>query len=138
MISAITNKGSVRFMVYDDTMTQQKLIDFMRRLIADADRKVFLILDNLKVHHGKTVAAWLAVNKDRIELFFLPPYSPEINPDEYLNHALKMCVHSGKHPRTKKDLRHKIHSYMRHLQHANSCVRAFFCHKKLAYLLATV
>ena len=138
MISAITNKGSVRFMVYDDTMTQQKLIDFMRRLIADAERKVFFILDNLRVHHGKMVAAWLAQHKDKIEVFFLPPYSPEINPDEYLNHALKLDIHSGEHPRTKKDLRHKIHSYMRHLQHAKPCVRAFFCHKKLAYLIATV
>jgi len=75
MISAINNKGSVRFVVYDDTMTQQKLLDFMRRLVADSPRKVFLILDNLRVHNGKIVAAWLKKNKDEIEIFFLPPYS---------------------------------------------------------------
>ena len=138
MISAINNKGSVRFMVYDENMTQQKFIDFMKRLIAENERKVFFIVDNLRVHHGKIVAAWLEEHKAQIEIFFLPPYSPEINPDEYLNHALKLRVHSGEHPRTKKDLKHKIHSFMRHLQHASHCVRAFFCHEKLNYLLATV
>lgn len=138
MISAINNQGSVRFMVYDDTMTQQKFIDFMRRLIAEAKRKVFFIVDNLRVHHGKIVGAWLENHKEQIEVFFLPPYSPEINPDEYLNHALKLSVHSGDHPWTKKDLKHKIHSFMRRLQHAPSCVRAFFSHKKLSFLVATV
>jgi len=59
MISAITNQGSSRFMVYEKTMNQQLLIDFMRRLIRDSERKVFFILDNLRVHHGKIVAKWL-------------------------------------------------------------------------------
>ena len=133
MISAITNYGSVRFMIYDKTMNQQLLLDFMKRLIRDAPRKVFLILDNLRVHHGKIVAKWLAENKDKIEVFFLPPYSPEINPDEYLNHALKLDVHSGKLPRSKKDIRHKVHSFMRRLQQRKDWVSAFFYHKKLVY-----
>jgi transposase len=134
MISAITNQGSVRFMVYDGTMTQGKLLDFMSRLIRDAHRKVFLILDNLRVHHGKIVAAWLARNKDKIEVFFLPPYAPEINPDEYLNHSLKRDVHSGNLPKTKNDMKHKIHSFMRRLQHRKDSVKAFFRHPNVAYL----
>lgn len=138
MISAITNKGSVRFMVYEQAMTQQKLIDFMQRLITNASRKIFFILDNLRVHHGKIVAAWLERHKDKIEVFYLPPYSPEINPDEYLNHALKMDVHSGKHPRNKKDITHKIQSFMRRLQHNKQRVVAFFQHKNLHYIRATV
>ena len=138
MISAITNKGVLRFMVYADTMTQQKLIDFMRRLVADSNRKVFFILDNLRVHHGKMVVAWLEKHKSEIEVFFLPPYSPELNPPEYLNHALKLDVHSGEHPRTLPDLKHKIHSFMRRLQHNSVRVQSFFKHKKLDYLLPTV
>mgnify|MGYP001964493691 CR=1 FL=1 len=63
------------------------LIDFMKRLIRDAKRKVFLILDNLKVHHAKVVKAWLEDHQDEIEVFYLPPYSPELNPDEYLSCA---------------------------------------------------
>jgi transposase len=135
MISAITNKGSVRFMVYEETMTQQVLLDFLKRLVKDAPRKVFLILDNLRVHHGKIVAAWLKDNHDKIEVFFLPPYAPEINPDEYLNHALKLDVHSGTHPRTQKDIRHKVHSFMRRLQHRKEKVSAFFRHGPLSYCL---
>lgn len=135
MISAITNQGSARFMVYEQTMTQQLLIDFMRRLINDANRKVFLILDNLRVHHGKIAAKWLEENKDKIEVFFVPPYAPEINPDEYLNHALKRDVHSGNLPRTTKEITHKIHSFMRRLQHNKECVSAFFKHKNVSYIL---
>ena len=135
MIAAINNKGSVRFMVYEQAMTQQKLLDFMRRLVSDAPRKVFLILDHLRVHHGKIVTAWLAENKDKIEVFFLPPYSPELNPDEYLNHALKRDVHSGDLPRTKTEIRHKIHSFMRRLQHKKDRVSAFFLHPNVSYCL---
>jgi transposase len=138
MISAITNKGSVRFMVFDDKMTQKRLIEFMRRLVADSPRKVFLILDNLRVHHGKLVRGWLDKNRDKIEVFYLPPYSPELNPDEYLNNALKTDVHAGNHPRTNKDLKHRIHSFMRRLQHNKMSVQAFFQHQKLEFLIATI
>jgi transposase len=134
MVSAITNQGHARFMVYDGSMNQRLLLDFMRRLISESDRKVFLILDNLRVHHGKSVAAWLEKHKDEIEVFFLPPYAPESNPDEYLNHALKRDVHSGDLPRSSKDIRHKIHSFMRRLQHNSSCVSAFFNHKAVSYI----
>ena len=138
MISAITNQGHVRFMVYDGTMNQKRLLVFLRRMVADSRRKVFLILDNLRVHHGKLVVAWLDKHKDKIEVFFLPPYAPESNPDEYLNHALKCDVHSGDLPRNKKDIKHKIQSYMRRLQHKKAKVVAFFQHKNLAYIVATV
>ena len=100
MISAISSQGSVRFMVYQDAMNQQRLIRFMERLMRTSEQKVFLILDNLKVHHGKFAAAWLKKNKEKMEVFFLPPYAPEYNPDEYLNHALKISVHSGQLPYT--------------------------------------
>ena len=135
MISAITNQGHVRFMVYEEAMNQQILIDYFKRLTAESNRKIFFIMDNLRVHHGKIVAAWLEEHKDEIEVFFLPTYAPEINPDEYLNHALKLSVHSGDLPQTKKVIKHKIHSFMRRLQHRKEKVKAFFNHKKLIYCL---
>ena len=61
--------------LYKDNMNTEKLIDFMTRLIADSKKKVFLVLDNLRVHHAKLVQSWVEEHKDRIELFFLPPYS---------------------------------------------------------------
>ena len=104
-------------MIYQDTMKQQWLIQFMERLIRASKQKVFLILDNLKVHHGKLAASWLEKHKDKIEVFFLPPYAPEYNPDEYLNHALKLSIYSGQLPYTVEDISHKIQSFMRKLQH---------------------
>ncbi|MDR1067415.1 MAG: IS630 family transposase [Clostridiales bacterium] len=134
MISAITNQGHVRFMVYQETMNQRLSLDFLRRLVAESERKAFLILDNLRVHHGKIVSAWLEKHKNEIELFFPPPYAPESNPDEYLNHALKLDVHSGDLPRDRKDITHKIHSFMRRLQHHTERVTAFFRHNAVSYV----
>ena len=108
MLSAVNSQGKVRFMIYQDIMNQQRLIRFMERLIRVSKQKVFLILDNLKVHHGKLAASWLEKHKDKIEVFFLPPYAPEYNPDEYLNHALKISVHTGQQPYTREDLCYKI------------------------------
>ena len=134
MISAISGQGKVRYMVYQDTMDQQRLIQFMEQLIRASAQKVFLILDNLRVHHGKLVAAWLEKHVEKIEVFFLPPYAPEYNPDEYLNHALKISVHSGELPYTVEDISHKIRSFMRTLQHHPVNVSNFFHHPSLSYL----
>ena len=134
MISAISSQGKVRFMVYQDTMNQQRLIRFMQRLVRASEQKVFLILDNLKVHHGKLAAAWLEKHKDKIEVFFLPPYAPEYNPDEYLNHALKIFIHSGQLPYTVEEISLKIQSFMRKLQHQPQFVSNFFRSPMLSYL----
>ena len=134
MMSAITNKGKIRFMMFEGSMNQRRLIEFMRRMIADVRAKIFLFLDNLSSHHGKLVSAWLEKHKARIKVFFLPPYSPELNPDEYFNHALKLDVHLGVAPRTKIDIKHKAQSFVRRLQHDVSKVKAFFRHPNVAYL----
>lgn len=134
MLSAISSQGNVRFMVYQDSMDQRRLIQFMQRLISTSERKVFLILDNLRVHHGKLVSSWLEKHKAQMEVFFLPPYAPEYNPDEYLNHALKLSVHTGNLPYTAQDISHNIHSFMRRLQHNPSLVSRFFLHPRLFYL----
>ena len=105
LISSVTNQGKVRFMVYKDKMNSDTLIKFMTRLINDSDKKIFLILDNLKVHHSYIVKDWVKAHEDEIELFFLPSYSPELNPDEYLNCDLKEGVHSGVPARTENDLK---------------------------------
>jgi transposase len=133
MISAITNQGKVRFMMYRDAMNSELLIKFMTRLIKDAGRKVFLILDNLRVHHGKNVKQWLGEHKDQIEVFYLPSYSPELNPDEYLNSNLKTKVHSGIPIRSWKDLEMKTRSFMRTLMKRPAHVRSYFKHSKVDY-----
>lgn len=133
LISSVTNQGTVRFMIYDGTMNSQMMIKFMKRLIKDADRKVYLILDNLRVHHSKIVKDWVAMHDDQIALFFLPSYSPELNPDEYLNCDLKDGVHTGPVARNKKQLKHKTLSHLRKLQKLPKRVMKYFKHPKIAY-----
>ncbi len=107
MISAITNQGTVRFMLYESTMTAKVLKKFLRALIESTPGQVFLILDNLRVHHAKVVKRWLERKtvKRYLEVFFLPAYSPELNPDEYLHCDLKGMVHSGAAARSVSDLK---------------------------------
>jgi transposase len=133
MISAISNNGRVRFMLYRKTMTAKMLIEFMGRLIKDAGRKVILILDNLRVHHSKAVKEWLAAHKTQIEVYHLPSYSPELNPDEYLNVALKEKIHRGLRVRNVEGLTYKVRSFMRKLSRRPQSVVNFFKHPKALY-----
>jgi transposase len=94
---------------------------------------VFLILDNLKVHHSELVRKWLEKHKDKIEVFYLPSYSPELNPDEYLNNSLKGRVHSGVRAQNAKQLESKARNHMRHLQNRPCKVKKFFEHPCATY-----
>jgi len=133
MISTVTNQGKVRFMIYRDSMNAKRLIKFLKQLIKSADKKVFLVLDNLRVHHSKPVKEWLAEHTEEIEVFFLPAYSPELNPDEYLNCDLKAGVHSKPPARDIGTLKKKVKSHMMKLQKTPRRVRKYFEHQKLAY-----
>ncbi|MBE0642560.1 MAG: transposase [Bacteroidetes bacterium] len=96
-------------------------------------RKIFLILDNLKVHHAKIVKAWLAGREHEIELFYLPSYSPELNPDEYLNCDLKAGVHSKPPIRDKNNLKAAVSSHMHKLQKTPERVAKYFQHPYIRY-----
>jgi len=133
LISTVTNQGKVRFMVYRDTMTAQTMIRFMRRLTKDVGRKVFLIVDNLRVHHSKLVRQWLEEHREQIEVFYLPSYSPELNPDEYLNCDLKVGVHTGVPATSKSELARKAIGHLRMLQKRPARVAKYFKHPKIAY-----
>jgi transposase len=133
MISAITNQGKVRFRIFEGSMNADVLIEFMMRLLKDAKRKVYLILDNLRVHHAKPVKEWLEKHKKMIQVFYLPAYSPELNPDEYLNCDLKAGVHSGLPARSKEQLKQKTSKHMRMLQRKPHRVRKYFKHEKISY-----
>lgn len=135
MISSITNRGKVRFMLYEDKMNSKKFISFMKRLIKDSDRKILFIVDNLRVHHAVIVREWLEQIeiKEKIELFFLPPYSPELNPDEYLNCDVKANANSKKMPKTKGDLKRNLRGQMKLLQKRPERVMSYFNNKNIQY-----
>src|SRR5436305_5418469 len=126
MISTLTNLGTLRFMIFEGALTAVIFLTFLQRLVRDAPRKVFLIVDDLRVHRAKLVTAWVQANKDRLELFYLPPYAPEFNPDEFMHNDLKQAIARGRIPKDKAAMKSGLHSYMHSLQRRRSKVRAFF------------
>ena len=136
MISTITNRGKLRFMVYRRGLKIATFIKFLRRLIRCTDRKVFLILDNLQVHRAKKVRAWVAERNEQIELFCLPPYCPELNPDEYLNNTVKAQLRKQPAPRSQDQLQGNLRSRMRSNQRRPHLIRSLFDHPSVKYAAA--
>jgi transposase len=126
MISCLTNRGKLRFMIYEGALNTTIFLNFLRRLIRETERKLFVIVDNLPVHRARRVTAWVQDHADRIELVYLPPYAPEHNPDEFLNNDLKQAMTRRRTPRDKAALKSGLTSYMRNLQRCPATVRAFF------------
>ena len=133
MIATVTNQGKTRWMIIDEVFNADKLIEFLAALIKDAGRKVFLILDNLRVHHSKLVKAWVAERPDQIELFYLPSYSPQLNPEERLNADLKQAMGKRVPVRTKAKLREAASSHMTSLEQNPERVISYFQDKRVKY-----
>ena len=133
MISTVTKLGKIRFMFYEGSMNYQQLIKFMRRLIKDTDKKVYLILDNLRVHHAKKVKEWVNQKSESIELHYLPSYSTDLNPDEYLNRDLKAEL--SRRPSGRKDghFKSQAQTEMRRLQKSPARVRKYFHGSSIKY-----
>jgi transposase len=136
MLSAISNKGKLRFTITNESVNMDILIDFMKRLIKDTGRKVLLILDNLRVHHSKKVTAWLGEHQQEIELFYLPPYSPEYNPDEYLNSDLKREMSKRPIPKSEKELGSNARSVLKKTQKNPARVKSYFGSRFTKYACA--
>jgi transposase len=136
MISSITNRGKLRFMVYEQNMDADLFVTFLERLIESSEKKIFLILDNLRVHHSKIVKAWAEEHQSQIELFYLPAYSPDLNPDEYLNNDFKRNVNKEHIPVNKKELAANTENFMSMLCDNPERVANYFKHEKIAYAAA--
>jgi transposase len=133
VISTVTNKGTMRWKIFNGALNSDILIDFMKRLVRDAGRKVYLILDNLRVHHSKPVQAWLAEHRHSIEVFYLPSYSPELNPDEMANADLKQAVTKLAPARSKLQLLKATSKHLRSVQRQPERIRRYFEHKPVHY-----
>lgn len=133
MIATVTNQGKTRWMIIDQAFNADKLIEFLQALIKDANKKVFLIVDNLRVHHAKPVKAWCADHADKIEMFYLPSYSPELNPEERLNADLKQAMGKKVPVRTKTKLRKAVNEHMVDLEKSPDRVKRFFQDKLVKY-----
>jgi len=133
MMSTITNQGKVRWMIYTGRMTAALFIVFLTRLLRRAERKIFLIVDNLSVHEAAAVEAWLEDKKDRLEIFYLPKYSPELNPDEYLNCDVKNGVNRQGLPKDREELSDHLKTFMHRLANLPGRIASYFQHKCIQY-----
>jgi transposase len=134
MLSAISNAGRLRFRLFTGSFTAAVFIDFLRRLLRDcAGRKVHLIVDGHPVHRAKAVSAWVARHGERIQLHFLPGYSPELNPVELLNQDLKANAAGRRRARSAAELTKELRSYLRRRQRQPEVVARFFMHPHTCY-----
>ena len=133
LLSAVTNKGELRWMVVDGAVNAPTLIRFLERLVREARRKVFLILDRLKVHRARLTRDWLAEHRAEIEVFLLPSYSPELNPDEGVHADLKQAVPRKAPARSQQQLKRAAIGHMRSLSKRPQRIRAIFQHQQFRY-----
>lgn len=135
MLSAVNALGQFRFMTVESRVTASVFRDFLRRLITGMDRKIFLIVDGHPTHKAKLVRQFVEDHADQIELFFLPPYSPELNPDELAWAHVKIKVAKAT-AQTKAELKAMVDRVMHQLQKMPAIVAGFFRTPTCAYASA--
>jgi len=133
MISSITNRGRLNFMVFKKRFRSDVFTDFLRRLVRQSKRKVFLIVDSHPVHRSRKVKKWLEKNNHHIHLFFLPSYSPELNPDEVLNQDVKSNAVGRRRASNQQELISNVRKYLRSRQRQPRIVRQYFKEKYVRY-----
>jgi len=133
MISALTNRGKLAFMVFEGRFNTPVFLTFLRRLIRHSKRKAFLIIDSHSVHISAAVARWADRHSGKIRLFFLPGYSPELNPDELLNQDVKTNAVGRKRPRDKVELIRNVRHFLRSTQRQPRKVRNYFHKDEVRY-----
>ena len=133
LISAVTDRGELRWMVVDGAVNAPTFIRFLQRLVRDARRKAFLILDRLKAHRAGLTRDRLAAHRSEIEAHHLPAYSPELNPDEGVNADLKQAVPRKAPARSRQQLKRAAISHMRSLSKRPERVRSIFQHQQFRY-----
>jgi transposase len=133
MMSAITNRGKVAFRVFKGRFVTAVMIDFLRRLSRQAPRKAFLIVDGHPVHRSRKVRQWVDRRRHEIEMFFLPSYSPELNPDELLNQDVKSNALGRRRPQDQQEMISDIRSYLRSTQRRPDIIRNYFQEEHVRY-----
>ena len=136
MISAITNQGQLNFMVFKENFNANVFLDFLKRLVKHSKAKVFLIVDNHRSHRAKKVQKWLEKNKKYIRLFFLPGYSPDLNPDELLNQDIKSNAVGRKRAHNLSELLKNVRSFLFSRKRQSHKVRQYFLKENVRYAAA--
>ena len=136
VVSAITNQGKLAFMVFSERLTSDVFVRFLERLVRHQGHKIFLILDRYSVHTSRQVQQWAVEHKEDIRLFYLPAYSPELNPDELLNQDLKSNALRSRRPSSKEELLSRVRSFLWSKQKRPAKVRRYFDEEHVQYARA--
>ena len=126
MVSAISNKGHLQFMILDGRFNGEVFKTFLQQMIKYSRQKIYFVTDGHPAHKTKMLNDWLAENKDRIEVFFLPPYSPELNPQEYVNQDVKTNIIGKKRPINKAQMRTNVEDFMNGRKNDKKQVQKYF------------
>ena len=133
MISAITNRGELSFMVFEGTFKNATFIEFMKRMLKQGTRKIYLIVDGHPVHRSVAVKQFVADNAKRLRLIRLPGYCPELNPDELLNQDVKTNALGKSRPTTKPEMIGTIRRHLHRRQKEPHVIRNLFKEKHVRY-----
>jgi transposase len=136
LMTALSNQGRLYFMVFKQTFDSVLFLGFLKRLIRQNDQKIFLIVDRHPVHRAQSVKKWVADHDSQISLFFLPSYSPELNPVEYLNQDVKSNAVGKKRAHNLFELLANIRSYLFSRQRTPRIVKNYFKEMHVQYALA--
>ena len=137
MVSTVTNRGELAFMVFTGRFTGPVFLKFLKRLVRHRKRKkIFLIVDGLPVHRARAVKGWLETQSRFIEIFFLPAYSPQLNPDELLNQDVKTNAVGRSRPRNRDEMIATVRSYLWSTQKHPQIIRNYFRERHVRYAAA--
>ncbi|WP_437099857.1 IS630 family transposase [Streptomyces sp. enrichment culture] len=134
-MSAISTRGRMHFMVFAEHFTAEVMCRFLDRLAGRFDHKVHLVVDGHSAHRSRKVRAWLAAHPDDVELHFLPPYSPELNPDELVNADLEHSLPQQHRARDQTELAAETRRFFRRRQRQPHIVRGYFGGPTVRYTL---
>ena len=133
VVSALTNRGHLSFMVFKTGFTAPVFIRFLRRLVKHARRKVYIIVDKHPVHRSKKVNVWLKKNEGKVRLFYLPGYSPDLNPDEMVNQDVKANAVGRKRAHNRQQLMAYVRRYLEKRRAKPEVVKRYFHEPSVRY-----
>lgn len=133
MISTVTNRGDLRFMIFTKRFTSPVFIQFLERLIKDSEQPIFLIADSHRVHKSKAAERWITTHRKQIRLYFLPTYSPELNPDELLNNDVKSNAVGRNRPADLPEMLNTVRGYLWSRQRTPMVVKKYFQKETVRY-----
>ena len=126
MISAISNKGYLQFMVLDGRFNGEVFKTFIKQMIKYSREKIYFVTDGHPAHKTKMLNEWLTENKNKIEVFFLAPYSSELNPQDYVNQDVKTHIIGKKRPINKDQMRTNVEYFINERKNYRNQVRKYF------------